>query len=105
MIELWPNAGCRCISGVALVDARDRNDRRNIADKRIVDVDLSTIPAFRRCHCAPHVQQGGLFADGVMFGTVSGGQIYFKADATTTTYFEREQCGPFEYSTKTARGC
>jgi DNA transformation protein and related proteins len=42
----------------------------------------------------------GLFADGVMFGLVSGGQIYLKADATTVTWFERECCRPFEYSTK-----
>ena len=42
----------------------------------------------------------GLFADGVMFGLVSGGQIYLKADATTATWFERECCGQFEYSTK-----
>jgi len=42
----------------------------------------------------------GLFADDVMFGLVSGGQIYLKADATTVTWFERECCGPFEYSTK-----
>src|SRR5262245_58059498 len=42
----------------------------------------------------------GLFADGVMFGLVSGGQIYLKADATTVTWFGRECCGPFEYSTK-----
>jgi DNA transformation protein len=42
----------------------------------------------------------GLFADGVMFGLVSGGQIYLKADAKTVTWFERECCGPFEYSTK-----
>ena len=45
----------------------------------------------------------GLFADGVMFGLVSGGQIYLKADATTVTCFEREQCGPFEYSTKNGK--
>jgi len=42
----------------------------------------------------------GLFADGVMFGLVSGGEIYLKADATTVSWFERECCGPFEYSTK-----
>jgi DNA transformation protein and related proteins len=45
----------------------------------------------------------GLFADGVMFGMVSGGQIYLKADATTVTCFEREQCEPFEYSTKNGK--
>ena len=45
----------------------------------------------------------GFFADGVMFGLVSGGQIYLKADATTVTCFEREQCGPFEYSTKNGK--
>src|SRR5215510_4746425 len=42
----------------------------------------------------------GLFADGVMFGLVSDGQIYLKADATTVTWFKRECCRPFEYSTK-----
>src|SRR5262245_7237538 len=42
----------------------------------------------------------GLFADGVMFGLVSDGQIYLKADATTLNWFERECCGAFEYSTK-----
>ena len=42
----------------------------------------------------------GLFTDGLMFGLVSGGQIYLKADATTVTWFERERCGPFEYTTK-----
>jgi DNA transformation protein len=42
----------------------------------------------------------GLFADGVMFGLVSGGQIYLKADATMVTWFKRECCGSFEYSTK-----
>src|SRR5215510_10028595 len=43
---------------------------------------------------------GGLFADGVMFGLVSSGQIYLKVDATTVTRFERE---PFEYSTKNGK--
>ena len=45
----------------------------------------------------------GLFADGVMFGLVSGGQIYLKADATTVTCFESERCEPFEYSTKNGK--
>ena len=42
----------------------------------------------------------GLFADGVMFGLVSGGQIYLKADVAMVPQFEREGCGAFEYSTK-----
>ena len=45
----------------------------------------------------------GLFADGVMFGLVSGGQIYLKVDATTVAGFEREQCEPFEYLTKNGK--
>ena len=45
----------------------------------------------------------GLYADGVMFGLVSGGQIYLKADAATAPGFEREGCGPFEYGTKTGK--
>ena len=32
----------------------------------------------------------GLFVEGVMFGLVSGGEIYLKADATTVTWFKRE---------------
>jgi DNA transformation protein len=45
----------------------------------------------------------GLYADGVMFGLVSGGEIYLKADAETVPRFEAEGCGPFEYGTKTGR--
>jgi DNA transformation protein and related proteins len=45
----------------------------------------------------------GLFADGVMFGLVSGGQIYLKADPETAPRFEAEGCGPFEYGTKTGK--
>jgi DNA transformation protein len=41
----------------------------------------------------------GLFADGVMFGLVSDGQIYLKADTAMVPRFEGEGCGPFEYST------
>jgi DNA transformation protein and related proteins len=41
----------------------------------------------------------GLFADGVMFGLVSDGQIYLKADAAAARRFEAEGCRPFEYST------
>ncbi len=45
----------------------------------------------------------GLFADGVMFGLVSSGEIYLKADAETVPHFEAEGCGPFEYGSKTGR--
>jgi DNA transformation protein and related proteins len=45
----------------------------------------------------------GLFADGVMFGLVSGGQIYLKADTESVPRFEAEGCGPFEYGTKTGK--
>ncbi len=45
----------------------------------------------------------GLYADGVMFGLVSGGEIYLKADTETVPRFEAEGCGPFEYRTKTGR--
>lgn len=45
----------------------------------------------------------GLYADGVMFGLVSGGQIFLKTDAATAPAFEREGCRPFEYATKTGR--
>jgi DNA transformation protein len=41
----------------------------------------------------------GLFADGVMFGLISDGQIYLKADAAAVPRFEAEGCRPFEYST------
>jgi DNA transformation protein len=41
----------------------------------------------------------GLFADGLMFGLVMGGQIYLKANAASIPLFEAEGCGPFEYGT------
>jgi DNA transformation protein and related proteins len=43
------------------------------------------------------------YADGVMFGLLSDGRIYLKADAATAPEFEREGCAPFEYATKTGR--
>jgi TfoX/Sxy family transcriptional regulator of competence genes len=39
----------------------------------------------------------------MVFGLVSGRQIYLKVDATTVTCFERDQCEPFEYSTKNGK--
>jgi DNA transformation protein len=45
----------------------------------------------------------GLYAEGVMFGLVSGGEIYLKADAASVADFEREGCGPFEYGTRTGK--
>jgi len=45
----------------------------------------------------------GLFADGLMFGLVSRGEIYLKADAETAPRYDAEGCGPFEYGTKTGR--
>ncbi len=45
----------------------------------------------------------GIYADGVMFGLVSDGQVFLKADAATIPAFEREGCAPFEYGTKTGK--
>ena len=45
----------------------------------------------------------GLFADGLMFGLVSRGEIYLKADEETAPRFEAEGCGPFEYGIRTGR--
>jgi len=45
----------------------------------------------------------GLYADSVMFGLVSDGQIYLKADEATSTRFGAEGCAPFEYGTKTGK--
>jgi DNA transformation protein and related proteins len=45
----------------------------------------------------------GIYADSVMFGLISGGQIYLKADTATAADFEREGCAPFEYGTKKGR--
>jgi DNA transformation protein len=45
----------------------------------------------------------GLYADGVMFALLSSDLIYLKADAVTARDFERENCAPFQYDTKTGR--
>jgi len=45
----------------------------------------------------------GLYAGGVMFGLVSDGQIYLRADAATVAAFEREGSTPFEYGTKAGK--
>jgi DNA transformation protein and related proteins len=45
----------------------------------------------------------GLYADGVMFALLSDELIYLKADAVSAPDFERENCPPFQYDTKTGR--
>jgi DNA transformation protein and related proteins len=76
-----------------------------ITDKKIVDAEFihDLFQPFGAVTVRRMFGGAGLFADGVMFGLVSGGQIYLKADATTVTCFEREQCEPFEYSTKNGK--
>ena len=78
---------------------------RIITDTQIVDAEFihDLFQPFGAVNVRRMFGGAGFFADGVMFGLVSGGQIYLKADATTVTCFEREQCGPFEYSTKNGK--
>jgi DNA transformation protein and related proteins len=45
----------------------------------------------------------GIYAEGVMFGLVSDGQIFLKANTANAQYFVREGCAPFEYGTKTGK--
>ncbi len=45
----------------------------------------------------------GIYADEVMFGLISDELIYLKADAETVPAFERENCAPFQYTTKTGK--
>ena len=42
----------------------------------------------------------GIYAGDLMFGLVSDELIYLKADAGTVSAFERENCAPFQYTTK-----
>ena len=76
-----------------------------VTDTKIVDAEFihDVFQPFGAVTVRRMFGGAGLFADGVMFGLVSGGQIYLKADATTVTCFEREQCEPFEYSTKNGK--
>ena len=78
---------------------------RTIPDTKIVDAEFihDLFQSFGAVSVRRMFGGAGLFADGVMFGLVSGGQIYLKVDATTVTCFEREQCEPFEYSTKNGK--
>lgn len=41
----------------------------------------------------------GLFYDGLMFGLVSGGQLYFKCDDVTRPAFAAAGATPFSYAT------
>jgi DNA transformation protein len=45
----------------------------------------------------------GVYADGLMFALVSNGVIYLKADPEFVLEFERENCAPFQYDTKTGK--
>jgi DNA transformation protein len=75
------------------------------ADTKIVDAEFihDLFQPFGAVSVRRMFGGAALFADGVMFGLVSGGQIYLKVDATTVTGFEREQCEPFEYLTKNGK--
>ncbi|MBP0575871.1 TfoX/Sxy family protein, partial [Mycobacterium tuberculosis] len=42
----------------------------------------------------------GLFADGLMFAIVVGGELYFKADADSAGPFDAENLPPFSYARK-----
>ena len=76
-----------------------------IPDRRIVDVEFihDLFQPFGAVSVRRMFGGAGLFADGVMFGLVSGEQIYLKVDATTVPCFEHEQREPFEYSTKNVK--
>jgi DNA transformation protein len=43
-------------------------------------------------------RSAGIFCDGVMFGLISDGTIYLKADESIIPDFEREGCRPFTYT-------
>jgi DNA transformation protein len=42
----------------------------------------------------------GVFLDGLMFGLVTGGQLYFKTGEADRATFEAEGSGPFTYTKK-----
>ena len=56
---------------------------------------------------AVHVRRmfggAGIYAGDVMFGLVADELIYLKADIDTVAAFERENCAPFQYSTKNGK--
>jgi DNA transformation protein len=67
-----------------------------------VDADFirELFSQFEPVHIRRMFGGAGLYAGEVMFGLVSDGQIYLKADADTMAAFERENCAPFQYATK-----
>ncbi len=46
---------------------------------------------------------GGVFLDGLMFGLVADGVLYFKADEESRQAFEDEGMKPFSYEKKTGQ--
>jgi DNA transformation protein and related proteins len=70
-------------------------------------VDPETIRDLFSAFGAVHVRRmfggAGVYAGGVMFGLVSDGQIFLKADAATAADFKREGSAPFAYATKTGK--
>ena len=45
----------------------------------------------------------GIYAGDVMFGLISDELIYLKADEATVAGFKRENCAPFQYTTKNGK--
>ncbi len=56
---------------------------------------------------AVHVRRmfggAGIYSGDLMFGLIADELIYLKADADTVVAFERENCAPFQYSTKNGK--
>lgn len=42
----------------------------------------------------------GIYLDGVMFGIIASGILYFRVDETTRADYERTDSGPFTYNRK-----
>jgi DNA transformation protein and related proteins len=82
-----------------------RNDREAVDRNVALDPDVihELFASFGPVSVRRLFGGAGLYANGVMFGLVSRGEIYLKADDETAPRFEAEGCGPFEYGSKTGR--
>ncbi len=97
--------GCGELRAIDAVQGRSR--RRAVARSEVLRLDPDTIHELFSEFGVVHVRRmfggAGIYAGDVMFGLVSDGQIYLKADADTVPAFERENCAPFQYDTKTGK--
>ena len=71
-----------------------------MADFFFPDYVLEQLASFGGVSSRPMFGGNGLFKGGVLFGLISGGELYFKVDEANRADFEAKKSQPFAYEAR-----